>query len=105
MKTEDYFKLYEGIIENVLKGPEGISMEFYLVEKLHPQAFDKKEVFDFIQQSAEYFSVRHNLTRIQGVRKFCENLRYIVGYYGPELAEIWRDLITEFETVMENAVK
>ena len=105
MSKNEYFELYDGILENVLKGPDGISMEFYLVEKLHPQSFDKNEVFDLIQRSAEYFSIRHTLTRIQGVRKFCENLRYIVGYYGPELAEIWRELITEFGTIMERVEK
>ena len=105
MTSKDYFETYDLLRENALKGRDAISLEFFLVDKTHPDAYTKDEMFDFIQQSCELFALRQLKPLDEAISIFCENIRYIVGYYGEELAEKWRVIITEFQVIMTGRYK
>ena len=105
MRSKNYFDIYDSLKDNAMKGREAISLEFFLVDKVHPDAYNKEEMFDFIQQTCELFALRQLKTLDESVSIVCENLRYIVGYYDEELVNKWREIITEFQVIMAGRSK
>lgn len=91
-----WHELYEVIKKNALQGPDKISFEFFLVDKVDVLKDDIEDIKDMIDTSAGLFSVLYNMTEKEGKRMFLSNLRYIVGYYGDERAEKWRKIINDY---------
>lgn len=89
-------ELYEMINANALKGPDKISFEFFLVDKIDVDNDNIEDIKDMIDTSAELFTIAHNLAKDVGKAMFLNNIRYIVGYYGNERANKWRLIISDY---------
>ena len=92
-------ELYDMINKNALAGPDKISFEFFLVDKVDVINDDIETIKDMIDTSSNHFCVMYNLEEKVGKAMFLNNIRYLVGYYGDERETKWRLIVSDYYKV------